>query len=549
MNGGRLKIDIKSKMENSTKAIHLAFCLVLVALTAYIVYISGGTKHSLTHLIYIPTIMIAFVYGMKGSIFISLISGVIFGPFMPEDVKLGIMQEPFSWIGRTGIQLFIGIIVSMMVSHNRKLNDIIRNKAYENYNTGLPNVNKFVIDTEKHLKESASKSFAVLVFKYENMREVQRYIDFYIGKKSMQYLLDTAKSYFHSNTIYSFNINEFAVVLPEADMNLSYDCGNSFLSKFENLHYVDNMPIHFSLKCGVIGYPFHGDSSRGILQNIGKLMGQLELSKKSIEIYNCHISEMNSKNYHTLLGFLKGLESDSLTLHYQPKIDLKNKKVIGVEALLRWKEPDSSHVKIDELVKIVENAGMISQLTKWVVKKSVKQLGEWHKAGLKINVSANLSSRDLHNSDLLLYTKEYIDKYSVDPTYYEFELTERSLIGNEGTSVEYLNELKNLGLKISIDDYGTGCNSLINMVRMPVDCIKIDRYFINNMCREEGGTLVEDLISLIHHLGKRVLAEGVETIEQLKTLNDMDCDYVQGYYYSKPVPAVKVAEVISSIND
>jgi predicted signal transduction protein with EAL and GGDEF domain len=403
MNGGRLMIDIKSKMKNYAKLIHLAFCVVLVALTAYIVYITGGTKHSFTHLIYIPTIMISFVYGMKGSFVISLISGLIFGPFMPQDVKLGIMQEPANWIGRSGIQLFIGITVSMMVSHNRRLNDVIRNKAYENYNTGLPNINKFVIDTEEHLKERASKGFTVLVFKYENMREVQRYIDFYIGKKSMKYLLDTAKSYFHGNTIYSFNINEFAVVLPEADLNSSYDCGNSFLSKFENLHYVDSMPIHFGLKCGVISYPFHGESCKGILQNIGKLMGQLEISKKNIEIYNGYIGEKNSKNYHTLLGFLKGLEEDSLTLHYQPKIDLKNNKVIGVEALLRWKEPNPNHVRIDELVKIVENAGIISQLTRWVVKKSIKQLGEWHKAGLKINVSANLSSRNRVNLSMEIF--------------------------------------------------------------------------------------------------------------------------------------------------
>ncbi|MHC1732900.1 MAG: EAL domain-containing protein [Bacteroidales bacterium] len=183
------------------------------------------------------------------------------------------------------------------------------------------------------------------------------------------------------------------------------------------------------------------------------------------------------------------------------------------------------------------------------VKKSVKQLGEWHKKGLKVNVSVNLSSRDLNNNSLLLYTKEYIDEYGVDPVYYEFELTERSLIENQGTSVAYLNELKNLGLKISIDDYGTGYNSLMNMVSLPVDCIKIDRYFINNVCREQGRKLVEDMISLIHHLGKKVLAEGVETIEQLKSLKEMDCDYVQGYYFSKAVPADEVSEVISSIND
>ena len=331
---------VKTKLKNSMKLIRFASCLLLIALTVYIVYVTGGTKHSFTHLIYIPTIMTAFLFGTKGSIIVALISGFGLGPLMPQDVKLGIMQEPSNWIRRTCIQLFIGVTVSMIVSHNRKLNEIIRNKAYENYKTGLPNVNKFVIDTEKRLKESPSKGFTVLVFKYENMREVQRYIDFYIGQKSMHYLLDTAKNHFHGNTFYSFHVNEFAVVLPEGELNLSYDRGNSFLSKFENLHYVNDVPIHFSLKCGVINYPFHGDSSSRILQNIGKLMGQLEISNKNIEIYNDYPGEKNSKNYHTLLGFLKGMETDSLTLHYQPKIDLKSNEAIGVEALLRWNDPN-----------------------------------------------------------------------------------------------------------------------------------------------------------------------------------------------------------------
>jgi EAL domain-containing protein (putative c-di-GMP-specific phosphodiesterase class I) len=191
---------------------------------------------------------------------------------------------------------------------------------------------------------------------------------------------------------------------------------------------------------------------------------------------------------------------------------------------------------------------MISHITKWVVEKSIIQINDWQKMGLNINLSVNLSSKDLSNGALLEYTKKYIEKYKIDPQYYEFELTERSIIENHGKSLIYLQELKKMGIRISIDDYGTGYNSILNMISLPVDYIKIDKFFIRNMDDLQGKKLVEDMISLIHNLGKKVLAEGVETEYEEKLLKELNCDYVQGYYYSRPMPAEQVIEYLNKYN-
>ena len=227
---------------------------------------------------------------------------------------------------------------------------------------------------------------------------------------------------------------------------------------------------------------------------------------------------------------------------------MRRNKVIGVEELLRWKDFQDRNVSIDKIINIIEDAGFVNQLTKWVVMKVTKQLSEWHKLGFDFRVYVNLSGKDLNDS-IVNYTKKCIDRYSVNPSYIEYELTERTIIENDGKAVDILNEFKEMGLKISIDDYGTGYNSLMNMLSFPIDCIKIDKYFINNMIHNQGIKLVEDIINLIHNLGKEVCAEGVETIEQLQLLREMDCDYVQGFYFSKPVPVEEVPSTVRNINN
>ncbi|MHC1684937.1 MAG: EAL domain-containing protein [Clostridiaceae bacterium] len=537
--------------ENKKCKKRLIFILVLfsVFLVDFLVYFSGGTFSSLPHIMYIPIILASFSLGIRSGLVVAVVAGLTVGPFMPEDVKLGIMQHTQTWTLRMGFYLTVSVTVSYLVERIEKLNKVVQDKAYESPFVGLPGLNKFILDLEESIKENASRSFTVLAFKYDNMKQVSRHVDLYVGRRSIKYLLDASTEYFTDKLIYSCNLDEFIVVLPETDIQTSCEEVEKFMKIFDEVHYVNNFPIYYQLKCGVINFPFHGSNSNTIMQNIARTIEQVEDSNKKIAIYNGYLGEKNLENYHNLVRFIEDFKGGKLTLYYQPKIDIRSNHVIGVEALLRWKDPDKNYTPIGKMIKIIENAGLIGQVTKWVVEKSIIQMSEWQRMGLNINISVNLSSKDLSNGALLEYTKKYIEKYKINPHYYEFELTERSIIENQGKSSTYLEELKKLGICISIDDYGTGYNSLLNMVSLPVDYIKIDKYFIKNMNDPQGEKLVEDMISLIHNLGKKVLAEGVETKEQLFLLQKMDCDYVQGYYYSKPVPADKVINLISNINN
>ena len=199
------------------------------------------------------------------------------------------------------------------------------------------------------------------------------------------------------------------------------------------------------------------------------------------------------------------------------------------------------------MIKIVEDSGSISELTKWVTEKAMKQLKQWHDKGIKINVSVNISAKDLEDDSIVIYLNELMQKNKVDSGYFEYEITERSLIRYQGPQAEVLRSFKDMGLTLSIDDYGTGYNSLMNMMNLPLDYIKIDKYFVDNICMAENMKLVQDVIDMVHNLGRKVCAEGVETKEQLEVLKRIKCDFVQGYYYSKAIPAEELETFIASM--
>jgi EAL domain-containing protein (putative c-di-GMP-specific phosphodiesterase class I)/GGDEF domain-containing protein len=398
---------------------------------------------------------------------------------------------------------------------------------------GLPNIKNLILDLDELIEKHPLESFTVVGVKCENMDQINRYMGWEIERKSFDYILNNASESFREYSIYYVYLNEFVIVLPNVDVFTAIEKGKTFVEKIEEIKQIEGIPANCDLNFGVVNFPLHGKNSGTILQKLGITFEQDKNSNRNII--------MNS--------FSEALKEDMLTLNYHPRIDLKRNKVIGVEALLRWKDFDEKNIGITELIKMIEDAGFASELTKWVVKSAIEQLKEWHGLGLDISVSVNLCSKDLNDNFLVHYTQKLIKRYEVDPAYLEYELTERILIENDCTAANLLNEFKDIGLKITIDNYGTGYNSLINIIKLPLDYIKIDKYFIDNITDSQNKKMMEDMINLIHNLGKEVCAEGVETKEQLELLREMGCDYVQGYYYSKPLPSEEVEKLVFNINN
>ncbi len=537
---------MSGKVKTEYKIVAGLCVLMTIALLTLFIYKSGGTHYSYTHIMYVPIIIGTFLFGMKGGILFALISGLALGPFMPENVSLGTMQSMVGWTYRTLFFIVVSLTVSLMLKQIKRLNSVIELQAYKDPSTGLPNINKFELDITKYIADKAYKSFTLLVFEFVNLEQISRYVDLKIGVKSLHYLLAAAEENFKGRSLYSHYLNEFVVVLPEVDAEQGLEIGKNFISKFKELKYINGISINFVLKCGVVSYPYDGENVEQIIINLGKVMGQVKNSRKDIVIFEEYYANKGLEKYKVLVNFYEAFKQDKLTLHYQPKIDLRNNKIYGVEALLRWKEP-GNNVSTAKMIKIVEDSGSISELTKWVTEKAMKQLKQWHDKGIKINVSVNISAKDLEDDSIVIYLNELMQKNKVDSGYFEYEITERSLIRYQGPQAEVLRSFKDMGLTLSIDDYGTGYNSLMNMMNLPLDYIKIDKYFVDNICMAENMKLVQDVIDMVHNLGRKVCAEGVETKEQLEVLKRIKCDFVQGYYYSKAIPAEELETFIASM--
>ena len=225
-------------------------------------------------------------------------------------------------------------------------------------------------------------------------------------------------------------------------------------------------------------------------------------------------------------------------LHYQPKASVSNGRVTGVEALVRWQHPQRGLVYPDDFIPLAEHTGLIRPLTQYVLDAALRQCRAWCDEGLRLTVAVNVSLRNLLDVSLPDQIAELLERWGVDPSLLELELTENSVMADPARAEAVLARLRALGLKLSIDDFGTGYSSLSYLKRLPVDEIKIDRSFVMNMATDENdAAIVRSTIDLARNLGLQIVAEGVESEAIWRSLAALDCDLVQGYLLTKPVPA------------
>jgi EAL domain-containing protein (putative c-di-GMP-specific phosphodiesterase class I) len=222
---------------------------------------------------------------------------------------------------------------------------------------------------------------------------------------------------------------------------------------------------------------------------------------------------------------------------YQPKIDLRTGKTIGVEALVRWQHPKSGVIPPNDFICLAERGGLIKELTLWVLREALSKSRGWLKSGIEASVAINLSVKSLHNAQLLDQIKKLILTCGITPGAVRFEITESIIMSDPKLAMEIITDLTSMGIKFSIDDFGTGYSSLGYLQRLPVDEIKIDKSFVINMMKDDNSLkIVRSIIDLGHSLGLKVVAEGVEDKETYDRLVLLDCDLAQGYYMSRPIP-------------
>lgn len=533
------------KPNPNNKVITIAILISLVIIGKF-VYFTGGANSN-TQLMYIPIIAAIFFYGTKEGILMSILAGIAVGPYMPHRVAENIPQTTAVWVFRTIMFGIVAWLVGALVNHIKISNDSQVKKAYTDLTTGFPNINKLKVDLEEIVKNKLS-GYSIIIFEFCNMDIISRYIDHGVGNKSLIKLLEITQEFYNNCKIYT-NSNKFVTIVPDCSTEYAYLAARELLN-ITRMISIDDFPISVRINAGIVFLSNEYVNASEIMIKLDRAIDQANKSNKSIIIYNDDLAAENKIYYETIVTLHHSLENDLYTLAYQPKINIINNKLIGFEALLRWRNSKFDKITISQLIKISEECGFIGEITRWVIKTAVYQLREWKDNGIDTSVSVNLSSRDLSDPLLVEYVKECLRSAAVNPSSLEFEITERTIINYDENAVKIIEELRQLGIKISLDDCGSGYNSMRYLLDYAdiIDFIKLDKLFIDTIESYNSMIIVDFMINTVHKIGLELVAEGVETKEQYEILKNMGCDIVQGYYFGRPIDGKLVKEYIDSLN-
>jgi diguanylate cyclase (GGDEF)-like protein/PAS domain S-box-containing protein len=417
----------------------------------------------------------------------------------------------------------------------------ITHMAYHDSLTNLPNRRLFNEQLTLKLNE-ARQSYQPLVIMYVDMDRF-KYINDSLGHMMGDRLLQEiakrlSESVRKQDLVARVGGDEFTILLPETDRESALEIAEEIFKVFKSPFYIDNYELFLTTCIGISTFPYDGEDSQVLLRNAdAALYRAKEQGKNQYKVFH---TGMNIQSYRTFImqnDLRKAIEREELILVYQPKVEIESGKVKSAEALLRWNHPNWGTISPAEFIPLAEESGQIVEIGSWVLRKACEQSKAWKDAGFRpIPISVNVSAQQFLQKDLIENTQRIFSETKVSPELIEVEITESMLLGNDEIITRTLNQLRKMGIKVSIDDFGTGYSSLSYLNRLPLDTLKIDRTFIQEISESsKSKSLISAIISLAHGLNMNVVAEGVETEEQLKFLKLHHCQEAQGYLFSPPV--------------
>jgi diguanylate cyclase (GGDEF)-like protein len=354
-----------------------------------------------------------------------------------------------------------------------------------------------------------------------------------------------------ADTVARLGGDEFAILLPTVG---SVEDAEAFTRRvqsevFDEPFDIDGLVLHVDTSIGLAVLPEHADDVTDLMARADVAMYTAKAAGIGIATYSAAV-DGNSESRLTLLGDLRrALDTDDqLVMHYQPKVDLRTGRVVGLEALLRWWHPVQGLVAPNEFIPVAEQTGLMHQLTARVLGLVASQIAVWQREGEVLPVAVNLSARNLLEPNLDEVVAALLDMHQISPHLLEFEITESAIVEDPRRAGEMLRRLSAMGIAVAVDDFGIGNTSMGQLRSMPLNTIKIDASFVTNLGHDEaGGVLVRAIVDLAHEFGLVAVAEGVEDEAAIARLRDLDCDVAQGFHWSRPVPAAELPAVLERI--
>ncbi len=344
-----------------------------------------------------------------------------------------------------------------------------------------------------------------------------------------------------SNTnVARFGGDEFVLLLTNIEQTKdAAKVARRILYTLSDAFMVDKQELFITTSIGISLYPSDGKDAEALIKKADKAMYHAKnLGRNNFQFYADSMKGASSERITLKSDLHKALENDELLLYYQPQLEISTEKVIGTEALIRWQHPKWGVVPPAEIIPLAEESALIEPISEWVLRTACLQNIAWQAAGQEpMRIAVNLSSLLLKKGTLVELLSQILNETGMAPFQLEIELPENTLIQNDGDVIEALQHLKEMGIRVAIDDFGTGYSSLYHLKNHPLDALKIDRSFIKDIPADKDSTdIVTATIAMAHSLQLEVVAVGVETEEQLEFLRERDCNVMQGYYFSPPVP-------------
>ena len=427
---------------------------------------------------------------------------------------------------------------------NGRLIEQLRQESLHDSLTGLANRTLFQTTVDEVARTSTPQSAAaVMLMDLDRFKEVNDTLGHESGDRLLIEISRRLTELFPDDAVVArLGGDEFAVVLPcvEGPAHAAA-LAEEVLTALDQPFAVGDLNLEIGASIGVALAPVHGTDAAMLLQRADVAMYSAKEARNGVEVYDPDRDEYSPRRLVLAAELRHAIERGQLTLHYQPKADLRTGAITGVEALLRWHHPDYGFVPPDEFIPLAEHTGLIRDLTRWVLAASIAQCGSWNRRGIHFNVAVNLSVRTLVDVGLPDEVELLLRKAGVSPSSLTLEITESSIMADPARSIGVLDRLSELGITLSIDDFGTGYSSLSYLKKLPVGEVKVDRSFVMNMISDQDdAVIVRSTIDLARNLGLRVVAEGVEDRSTWDRLSDLGCDAAQGYYLGRPMPVVQL---------